>query len=145
MVIGCFSPGSKGLNSWWNLFLCSGSEQRVWKGGVCEPGAALLRVHPTRCLLPRRLHVHPHIARRPVSHRVHAAAVASRGQRGRTLPKGPRCEDGGMALGGRPAPKRSSPAFRGLFNGGRVVVFSCVLLSQRLFISTPHSQKTFGL
>lgn len=33
--------------------------------GVLQPGAALLRAHPSRRLLPQHLHVHPHLPRRP--------------------------------------------------------------------------------
>ena len=97
-------PQSGTLNSWLALFPRSGSKQRVWEGGVCEPGAAVLWVHPARCLLPRCLHVHAHLPGRPVCHRLHAPALASRGESGWALPEGARQEDGGTVLG-RAAPR----------------------------------------
>ena len=104
IFISCFI-GLRGTEVVVELSLSSGPGQWVWKGGVCEPGAALLRVHPARRLLPRRVHVHPHISRGPVSHCLHAAPVPGRRKRRRALPEGPWRENGGNGPGGGvPAP-----------------------------------------
>lgn len=98
---GIFSPFSlffifrvikEGLSDW-ICFSPSGPQQRVREGGICELGAALLWVYPARRLLPWRLHVHPHLARRSVRH------CLCRRECRRTLFQGPWYEDGGIPLG----------------------------------------------
>lgn len=128
----------------------------MWKGGVRESGAALLWVHPTWRLLPWRIHVHPHISGRLVSHCLNAASVPSRRKCRRALCEGPWRENGGNGPGsGRscsrpsPAPSRHppSPNSAGTHSEEDYFVregwslFNCILLLQSSFISTPHSVK----
>lgn len=103
-----FSTGQRRLNSWLN-FLYSGSKQWMWKGGICESGAALLWVHPTWCLLSWCIYVYPHISRRLIGHRLDSATVASRRKCRWTLSKGPWCENGGTVLGVVPPIHRLPP------------------------------------
>lgn len=135
------SPQSGKLNSWWPLSPHSGSKQWMREGGVRQPGAALLRVHPARRLLPRRLHVHPHLSGRPVCHRLHATAVASRREYRRALSKGPRHENGGTVLGGAPALDLNC-AGNHFWKGCMLVegwwLFSCSHLFQSSFIAASH-------